>query len=220
MVIRLGRLTVLTRRKEGKCTFPHCPQDREVKPGQQAVVLSVAGRINDNRVIFWKLYHPECFGPWLLWKCEQVPASKNGRKVMELAPEAKEARQQLVRTRARLIRSLRVVKTPEKLDTLVIRISGLDGQIRDTGYPAIPFKGRRSRMDTRYEKFLSEVKERYKDPRRVPKRVRNEFTKMGMEERFNRDMNTWYDENVATAQEAQGSDWETEHTDEEDEHGE
>lgn len=217
MVTRLGRLTVLTRKKDGKCTYPHCPQDRKLVPGQQAVVLSIAGRIKDQRVIFWKLFHPECVGPWIMWKCEQIPASKNGRKAMTLTPEAKEARQLLVRTRARLIRSLRKVQKPEKLDGLIGRILVLDKEIGETGYPAIPYKGRKSKMDTRYEIFLRQVKDRYGDPRRVPRSVRKEFVEMGMEERFNRDLNTWYEEKAAATIESQGSDYETEQEDKEEE---
>jgi len=220
MVTRLGRLRVVTRRKEGKCNYPNCEQDRVLQPQQQVVVLSIQGTINDKRVIFWKGYHPECFGPWLEWKVKQIPASKDGRKVMTLSPETKTARAKLVRTRARLIRSLRNVQSSEKLDTLIIRISGLDGQIRDTGYPIIPYVGRRSGMDIVYEEFLGRVKERYKDPRRVTRQIREEFVKMGMEERFNQDMEAWYNEKTTATIEQQGSDYETEQEDKEDEHGE
>ncbi len=217
MVEHLGRLKVVTRRKDGKCSYKYCEKANIIRPREQVVLLTKSGQISGRLTIFYKAYHPNCFGLWLLWKIEQIPLSKDGRRVMDLSPEIKEDRALLIRTRARLIRSLRGVKTGDKLDKLVERISGLDNQIRETGYPAIPYKGRKSKMDTVYEDFLKRVKERYKDPRRITRQIREEFVKMGMEERFNHDLNAWYKEKVKKAQEGQGSDWETEHTDVEEE---
>lgn len=194
MPVHLGRIRVITRRKEGKCTHKNCPEDKRVAPGQQVVVLSKGGRVNDKPMVFYKLFHTYCFGPWLEWRCGEIPVSKSGRKVMELSSEDKAHRAKLIRTRARLTRNLRRERNPDKLTVLVERITDLDSLIRDTGYPVLSYQGRRSEVTLRYNKFLQDVKAFYQHPLRVPPDMFEQARNIGKEDEFRKDMDRWQEE--------------------------
>ncbi len=218
MVTHLGRLRVVTRRKEGRCSFKYCEKENKVTPGEQVLVLTRAGQINDRMTIFYKAYHPECFGPWVMWRCSQIPPSKDGRKVMGLEPEAKQARRKLVETRARLLRQLRVVTSGDKLTKMIERITALDESIRATGYPVIPYAGRKGVTLVSFDKFVAKVKEHYGHPLRVGQDMHEEAKRMGMGKQFDQAMREWEEEvrTKAYEQTRTGSDYESQQEDPED----
>lgn len=230
MATHLGRLRIVTRRKEGKCTYLHCPKERKLLPGEQTFILSIKGMAGKVSTIFYKPYHIECFGPWAVWRASKVPVSKDGRKEMTLSPEDKMARLKLTRTRSRLLRELRGVKTGERLNRLVERIQALDLEIQETGYPVSPYKGRRSKNELIYVKFIREIKEHYGSWRAAPKaKLRHELIAgdnaiPGGEaiwgDRFDKDMDEWHikdEKRLDKERERQGQDWESTHTDVEEE---
>ena len=89
------------------------------------------GSIGGRPTIFYKSYHPECFGHWALWMVEQTPTSKDGRRRMDIDPKLKEERAKLVRERARVLRAIRHA-TPDNLESKVERIGELDKLIADS----------------------------------------------------------------------------------------
>ncbi len=213
MVVHLGRLRVVTRRKEGRCRYKHCEKDNKLVPGDQTLVLTKMGNISGKPTIYYKAYHTECFSPWLLWTCEQIPASKDGRKRMGLSEEDKTARLKLVRERARILRALRTV-TADRLAGKVERISELDLLITNTGYPVIHYTGRRSSALVAFGKFVKSVRDKYKSERRVPASLFTRAKEMGMESEFRAAMDEWHKEETERA--SSGKDYESQEEDEED----
>lgn len=219
MVRHLGRLKIVTKHKEGACNYKFCSDvfpanNGRVLPGEKVFILTRMGNIGSKTTIFYKNYHPECFVLWAKWTFEQTPTEPSGRKVMKLSPEEKAARARLVSTKARVLRQLRTVSS-ERLTRLVDRIAYLDEQIAKTGYPVIPYRGRSGGLQARYDKFLREVKEHYKHPLRVGGDMYAEAEKIGMLERFRKDVDTWLDECNAMVIERQGQDFETSQEDRE-----
>ena len=215
MVTHLGRLRVVTRRKEGRCRYKHCKKDNKLAPGDQVIVLTKLGVIGGKPTIYYKAYHPECFSPWLQWMVEQIPPSKDGRKTMGLSEGDKSARLKLVRERARILRALRTVSSGEVLTSKVERITKLDKLISETGYPVMHYTGRRSKSLVDFEKFIREVKTRYKSEIRVPKSAWDEAIAMGMEAEFRMEMDKWHSKDIAMSQ--SGQDYESSEEDKEDE---
>lgn len=208
MVAHLGRLKVVTRRKDGTCNYKYCDrQDSKVSPGEKVFIVTKMGRIGIRTVIFYKTYHRECFGPWAIWTLDQVAISRDGRKGMALDHEKKIARQKLITTRARLLRNLRTT-TGERLSGITDRIADLDKQITATGYPILQYRGRKSDSKTAYSKFWQEVKDHYQHPLRVPHTKSEEAARMGMSEQFTKDMREWSDERTKATIERQGKDYE------------
>lgn len=214
MVVHLGRLKVVTRRKDGKCRYKHCEKDHKLVPGDRTLVLTKMGVISGKPTIYYKAYHPECFGPWVLWMCEQVPASRDGRKTMELSNEDKLVRLKLVRERARILRALRTV-TAEVLPAKVERITELDKLISKTGYPVMHYTGRKSKSSLDLESFIKEVKEKYGTARRVPVSMWERAKELGLESQFSTAMNEWYKEGVSKS--SSGQDYESQEEDKEEE---
>jgi len=207
MVVHLGRLRVVTRRKEGRCRYKHCEKDNKLVPGDQTLVLTKMGIISGKATIYYKAYHPECFGPWVMWTCEQIPASRDGRKNMELSEEDKLSRLKLVRERARILRAIRKVTSGEKLSEKVERITELDTLINATGYPVMHYTGRRSQALVSFEKFVKEVKSRYKSEIRVPRSIWDKAIDMGMESKFRTEMDRWHREEIERS--SSGKDFES-----------
>ncbi len=191
MVVHLGRLKIVTRRKEGECRYKHCDKDHKLVPGEKVLILTKLGKIGTRTTVFYKAYHPDCFGLWAMWMIDQTPISKDGRKAMTLEPDAAKVRAKLVRERARILRSLRTIETGERLDKKIRRITEVDRLIGETGYPVIHYKGRRSIPMIEFEKFLVEVKERFESERRVPKSIWEKVRELGMESEFASEMAKW-----------------------------
>lgn len=195
MVEHLGRLKVVTRRKEGRCQFKFCPQDNKIQPGQQAIMLTRQGMAGDRKVIFARLWHPKpCFQEWIGWTVDRIPPNKGGRRTMELDDETKSKRAKLVRERARYLRRLRITKSGDTLDRAVARIQQLDAEIAETGYPVIPYKGRQSQADIDFRHLVETTKSSYRHPRRVPVAVWEKARGLGMEPQFNEAMDNWQQE--------------------------
>ena len=125
MVVHLGRLKIVTRRKEGKCRYKHCPYDHKLEPGKKVLILTKLGKIEGRTTIFYKAYHPDCFGLWALWMIDNTPISKDGRKSMELKTDIAKVRAKLVRERARILRAIRTIELGEKLDKKKIDVMRL-----------------------------------------------------------------------------------------------
>lgn len=215
MALHLGRLRVVTRRKEGKCIYKLCEKEHLISPGDQVVVRTKAGNINGQPTIFYTMFHPECFGPWLIYRCSQIPPSALGRKIMDLSPEDKTTRALQIRTRARLLRSLRKTNSGDKLTVLVDRISGLDEEIKETGYPVLYYQGRRSVSVIVLEKFIADIKNRYPNPRSVPVDEWHEAEQLGIEMGFNKAMVEWSKETTAATIAKQKPDIESSEEDQE-----
>lgn len=215
MVAHLGRLKVVTRRKDGTCNYKYCDrQDKKVSPGEKVFIITKMGKIGTRMTIFYKTYHRECFGPWAIWTLDQVAISKDGRKEMALSPEDKLTRQKLVTTRARLLRNLRTV-TGERLAGITDHIAELDKQITATGYPILQYRGRKSTTKVKYDRFLQEVKKFYQAPERVGQDMRDEAAKIGMLDQFRKDMDAWYYEKQQATIAKQGEDYEARQEDRE-----
>lgn len=222
MVVHLGRLKIVTKRKEGSCNYKFCsdvfPKNNgRVLPGEKVFILTRQGQIGTRTVIFYKNYHVECFVGWAVWIHKQTPISKDGRIGMkDISPEDKQTRQRLVRNKAQLLRNLRTV-TGERLNRTVDHIAELDKQITATGHPILQYRGRKSRTKVNYERFLHEVKTfpLYGHPRRVGQDMYNEAEKIGMLEQFRKDMDEWEDELRRKTIERQGEDFETSQEDRE-----
>lgn len=222
MVRHLGRLKIVTKRKEGTCNYRFCSDtmpdnNGKTLPGEKVFLLTKQGLVGTRTTIFYKQYHMTCFVAWAMWAFEQTPISKDGRIGMtDIPPEDKQARQRLVRRKAQLLRDLRTI-SPEKLEKTVDRIAELDREIGKTGYPVLQYRGRRSRSKINYARFLNEVKAHYEDPRRVPRSMYEEARKIGLEEQFAKDMDTWLEEKQQEAIARQGQDYEANQEDKEDE---
>ena len=132
---------------------------------------------------------------------------------MDMDVELKENRAKLVRERARILRALRTVSSGEVLTSKVERITKLDKLISETGYPVMHYTGRRSKSLIDFEKFIREVKTRYKSEIRVPKSAWDEAIAMGMEAEFRVEM--WHSKDIAMSQ--SGQDYESSEEDKEDE---
>lgn len=194
MAVHLGRLKIVTRRKLGQCRYPLCPKDRVLSPGEQTIVVTKRITMGGNpNAIAYKAFHPDpCFGAWATWTAAQIPESRSGRKIMDISPEQKEERDHIVRTRARLLRRLREVKSPTKLDELVARIAGLDAELKEMGLPVIPYRGRRSAAEVDLGKLIKEAKEKHESPQRVPREMWKRAKALGMEQQFSDAMDQWY----------------------------
>lgn len=220
MVVHLGRLKIVTKRKEVACTYKFCSDVVEgnngrILPGEKVFLLTKMGQIGTRTTIFGKYFHMTCFVAWAMWRYEQTPVSKDGRIGMQdISPEDKQTRQRLVRNRAQLLRNLRTVSA-ENLGGLTERIAELDKQITATGHPILQYRGRKSRTKAIYEKFVQDVKRHYQHPLRVSKDMYAEAEKIGMLEPFRKDMDTWLDECNARTIERQGKDFETSQEDKE-----
>ncbi len=196
MVKHLGRLKIVTRRKEGQCRYKFCPKDRKLLPGDKVFILTKLGKIGDRTTIFYKAYHPDCFTLWCLWMMEQTPASKDGRKTMTLDSDVKVQRAKLVRERARILRAVRNIDSGDRLDRRIARLTEVDRLIGETGFPVLHYKGRKSSVDIEFKKFVDGVKSRYGSEMRVPKKVFNQAHDMGMEVQFKEAMDDWHDEEI------------------------
>ncbi len=220
MVVHLGRLKIVTKRKECACTYKFCSDTHpdnygRILPGEKVFLLTKMGMIGTRTTIFGKYYHMNCFIAWAMYTYEKTPVSKDGRIGMQdLSPEGKQARQRLVRQKAQLLRDLRTV-TSEKLGKITDRIAELDKQITATGYPQLQYRGRKSDSKTEYSKFWQEVKDRYQHPLRVPRDRSEDAARMGMGEQFTKDMREWHDERTKATIERQGKDYETSQEDRE-----
>lgn len=218
MVVHLGRLKIVTRRKPGKCRYKHCPKDHKLVPGDRTFILTKLGKIGERTTIFYKAYHPDCFTLWSLWMIEQTPASRDGRKTMVMEPDVAQARAKLVRERARILRVIRTIESGDRLDRHITRLTEVDRLIGETGYPVLHYKGRRSKVSVEFGKFVEAVKSRYGSEMRVPKKVFTQAREMGKEAEFRKAMDNWHDEEIATIQARPGH-MEDVMTDQEDEHG-
>ena len=198
MVTHLGRLRIVTRRKEGDCRYKYC--DRKLVPGQKVIVLTKMGTIEGRNTVYYKAFHPDCFCMWVVWMIEQTPTSKDGRRNMGLEPDAKKARAKLVRERARILRAIRYVESGDKLTDKITRLTEVDLAISETGYPVIQYAGRRSQHLIDLEKLIKEVKNRWDSERKVPKRVWDRVREMGMEPEFKEAMDNWHKEDVSKSQ--------------------
>lgn len=222
MVVHLGRLKIVTKRKEVACTYKFCSDVVEgnngrILPGEKVFLLTKMGQIGTRTTIFGKYFHMTCFVAWAMWRYEQTPMSKDGRIGMQdISTEDKQARQRLVRNRAQLLRNLRTV-SGERLTRTVDRIAELDKEITATGHPILQYRGRKSKTKMTYERFVQDVKEHYKHPLRVGRDMYAEAEKIGMLEHFKKDMDTWLDECNARVIERQGEDFEASQEDKEEE---
>lgn len=213
MVRHLGRLKIVTKRKEGTCNYKFCSDvmpdnNGKTLPGEKVFLLTKQGLIGARTAIFYKQYHMTCFVAWAMWTFGQTPISKDGRIGMgDISPEDKQVRQRLVRRKAQLLRDLRTV-SPDKLGDVVDRVAELDKQIIATGYPVLQYRGRRSKSKINYERFVQEVKDFYKAPQRVHHDMYEAARKIGMEDQFKKDMDEWLEEKQKVAIERQGEDFE------------
>ncbi|KKN47216.1 hypothetical protein LCGC14_0665050 [marine sediment metagenome] len=218
MVKHLGRLKIVTRRKEGQCRYKYCPKDRKLNPGDKVLILTKLGKIGTRTTIFYKAYHPDCFGLWALWMIDQTPISKDGRKSMELDSDAAKVRANLVRERARILRDIRTIESGDRLDRRIARLTEVDRLIGETGYPVLHYKGRKSAVLIEFEKFIQAVKDRYLSELRVPKKVFDQAKEMGMEGEFRDEMDIWHREEIVKVQK-QAPHMEDTMTDQEDTNG-
>lgn len=217
MVIHLGRLKLVVRRKDGKCRYKFCPHDNIVRKGEKVFLVTKQGHIPGRTVIFYKAFHKDCFATWALYVWETQEPRSDGRPLMDLTPEKKSERAKLVRTRARLLRRLRTVKEDE-LDRIVEHIATVDQRIKDTGYPVMVYAGRRSEVLVAFEKFVKSVRDKYKSERRVPASLFARAKEMGMESEFRAEMDKWRQEEIERLQ--SGEDFESAEEDKEDPDGE
>lgn len=213
MVVHLGRLRLVVRRKEGKCKYKFCPKDHIVKKGEKVFLVTKLGNIPGRTVIFYKAFHRDCFSPWALYMHDTLDPEGDGRPKMELSEEGKKTRAKLVRTRSRLLRRLRTVTEGETLNRIVEHIATVDQQIKDTGYPVSVYAGRRSSALVAFEKFVKSVRGRYKSERRVPRSLYARAKEMGMEPEFRAEMDKWREEEIEHTQ--SGGDFETQEEDRE-----
>ena len=220
MVKHLGRLKMVTKRKESDCNYKFCSDtipgnNGRILPGENVFLLTKMGQIGTRTTIFGKYYHKVCFAAWAMYTIDQMPTSKDGRIGMQdLHPEGKKARQRLVRQKAQLLRNLRTI-SPDKLKKTTDRIQELDREIAGTGYPVLQYQGRRSDSKAAYNRFWEEVKDRYQHPLRVPRTKSEEAARLGMGEQFTKDMKEWNDERNRATIERQGKDFETAREDKE-----
>lgn len=220
MVVHLGRLKIVTKRRECACTYKYCsdvvPDNYgRILPGEKVFLLTKMGKIGERTTIFGKYFHMTCFVAWAMWIHKRTPTSKDGRIGMEnISPEDKQVRQRLVRQRAQLLRDLRTANT-ETLGKMTDHIADLDKQIIDTGYPILQYRGRKSDSKTEYDRFWQEVKDRYQHPLRVPGTESEKAARMGMGARFSKDMSEWNDERNRETIERQGKDYEANQEDRE-----
>jgi hypothetical protein len=206
----LGRLKIVTKRKEGTCNYALCEvnKDRKVLPGEKVFILTKQGMIGTRTTIFYKQYHETCFVAWAMWTFNKTPLSKDGRIGMkDLPSKDKQERQRLVRNKAQLLRDLRTT-SGDKLLKLTDRIHELDKKIGKTGYPVLQYRGRKSESKLAYDKFWQEVKDHYQHPLRVPKAKSEEAERLGMGEQFSKDMKEWFLERQQATIERQGKDYE------------
>lgn len=213
MVVHLGRLRLVVRRKEGTCKYKFCPQDHTVRKGEKVFVVTKQGHIPGRTVIFYKAFHEDCFLLWATYMYKTQEPRSDGRPLMDLPPEKKSERAKLVRTRSRLLRRLRTVKGDD-LDRIVEHIATVDQQIKDTGYPVMVYAGRRSQVLVTFEKFVKSIKDRYKVERRVPASLFARAKEMGMEAEFREEMDKWHQEEIERLQ--SGEDFESAEEDKED----
>ena len=213
MVVHLGRLRLVVRRKPGKCVYKHCPKDHIVKKGEKVFVVTKQGNIPGRTVIFYKAFHKDCFGPWALYMFSTQSPERDGRPPIDLSPEDKIERDKLVRTRSRLLRRLRTVTEGDTLNRIVEHIATVDQQIKDTGHPVIVYTGRRSSTLVAFEKFVKSVRARYKSERRVPKSLYDRAKELGMESEFRAEMDKWRQEEIERAR--SGEDFESQEEDKE-----
>lgn len=198
MVTHLGRLKIVTRRKEGDCRYKYCT--KKLMPGQKVMILTKMGTIESRTTIYYKAFHPECFCLWVMWMIEQTPISKDGRRTMELDSDAKEARSKLVRERARILRAIRLERSGDVLTSRVERLGEVDRLIAETGYPVIQYTRRRGEPLIALEKVVKKVKSRWDSERKVPKSVWDAVREMGMEPEFKEAMDNWHKEDVSRSQ--------------------
>ncbi len=197
MVVHLGRLKLVTSRKEASCRYKHCKKDNKIAAGARKVLLTKLGNIKGKALVFGKYYHPECFGPWLLYMVETLPDySRDGRPPVVLDAETKLERSKWVRERARLHRILRDNTDPRKLDRLVTKIGELNRQIEATGVPVGRYGGRRSKSEMEFVRWMQELKDKYGDPRRVTSKSAKEATEKGWEAEYWTAMEEWYQETI------------------------
>lgn len=192
MVVHLGRLKLVVRRKRGKCVYKHCPKSQTVMPGDKVFILTKMGSLptRTGPVVFYKAFHRECFPKWADWVYENQTPQRDGRPTMDLDPKVKEHRAKLVRERARILRSLRRATT-DNLESKAERIGELDKLIAATGYPIVKYKGRRSRVIVDLDKFVKEVKAKYGSEMRVPRSIFDKAINMGVEGAFRLEMDKW-----------------------------
>ena len=210
MVVHLGRLRLVIRRKKGRCVYKYCPKNNILRKGTKVFVVTKLGMISGRQTIFYKAFHRDCFGPWALYSWDTHDPNRDGRPSMSISGEDRDRRALLVRTRARLLRRLREVTTGKELDPLVVRIAEVDKDIEATGYPLLYHKGRRSKAEVEFDKFIGEVKDKYKSEMRVPKEVWDEAELMGFGTKFNEEMGKWRKEDLTgdTSTETQTEDME------------
>lgn len=201
MVVHLGRLKLVIRRKKGKCVYKHCPKGNIVLPGDKVFLLTKMGSIptRTKMVIFYKAFHRDCFLKWADWVWENQTPERDGRPSMKLDSEVKTKRAKLVRERARLLRALRTA-TSKNLEPMVERIAEVDKLISATGYPVMRFKGRRSQSVVDFGKFVKEVKDRYLSEMRVPRSAWDQAASMGQSQEFREEMEKWRKESQENIQ--------------------
>jgi len=73
-------------------------------------------------------------------------------------------------------------------------IAAIDEEIKATGFPVIPYRGRRSKAELDLEKHITYVKERYGHPIRVHRRELAKAKEMGKEREFIAAMDEWHTE--------------------------
>ena len=215
MVVHLGRLRLVVRRKEGKCKYKYCTQNNIVTKGEKVFLVTKQGHIPGRTVIFYKAFHKDCFVLWALYMHETMDPEGDGRPQMGLSQEDKRARAKLVRTRSRLLRRIRTTTQGDKLDSLVSHIALVDLEIKETGYPVAHYQGRRSQTLVNFSKLIKELKVKYGSEVRVPKSAWDEAIAMGMEAEFRVEMDKWHSKDIAMSQ--SGQDYESSEEDKEDE---
>ena len=193
MVVHLGRLKMVVRRKKGKCVYKYCDKDNTVLPGDKVFLVTKMGGIPGRAgpVIFYKAFHRDCFGHWALFCWDTIELNSDGRPKMDLPDKEFNDRTKLVRERSRILRGIRTIESGDRLDKRIARLTEVDRLIGETGYPILHYKGRRSKSMIEFEKFIEEEKEQYGTEMRVPKKVFDQAKDTGMEAEFKSEMNKW-----------------------------
>lgn len=171
MVKHLGRIKVVVRRKSGECGYGACTHNREIVPGDKVFLLTKAGSLPGKPfVIFSKVYHRDCFGPYMLDRFDKLEMQDGGRPSMTLDSVMHNKRKNWLHDRAKLIRQLKLIQDPDQLTRIIRKIDKINTNIENTGYPISGY-GRRSQNDILFGRFIHTMKKKWEAPTDIKVRL-------------------------------------------------
>jgi hypothetical protein len=151
----LGIVSVVTRRKESKCSLGGC--NDSIEAGKLALTVVRKGKKFRRYLAF----HLGCFQSWFEFMYErrvryreEHPVARSGRPVgspvkdlMESSPELAAERHRCVRARARLLRCILHCTDPDKVDKWQAQVDALSIRIIEILPMQVALPGHRSRND-------------------------------------------------------------------------